>query len=69
MVQKVRLLDALNEENDPHGEHDFGSFVVRGQKVYYHIDYFDRSLEFGSEDPADPEKKVRVLTLMLAHEY
>ncbi|WP_257187520.1 MULTISPECIES: DUF3768 domain-containing protein [Bradyrhizobium] len=27
------------EENDPHGEHGFGSFDLVGQKVFWKIDY------------------------------
>ena len=69
VIQKTRLFTKFNEENDPHGEHDFGSFEVSGQKVYFKIDYYDKSLEFGSEDPTDPEKTTRVLTLLLANEY
>ncbi|MEZ0085203.1 hypothetical protein ABIF72_007701 [Bradyrhizobium japonicum] len=34
-----------------------------------HRIYYDKECEFGSEDPADPEKTMRVLTLMLAIEY
>ena len=69
VVQKARLFDAFNEDNDPHGEHDFGSFLVREQKIYFKIDYYDTTLEWGSEDPADPEMTTRVMTLMLACEY
>lgn len=69
VVQKTRFFEEFNEANDPHGEHDFGSFDVRGQKFYFKIDYYDKSLEFGSDDPTDPEKTSRVMTLMLASEY
>ena len=57
------------KDNDPHGEHDFGSFELDGQKVYFKFDYYDRNLEFGSEDPSDPEQTTRVLTVMLASDY
>ena len=33
------------------------------------LDYFDKELKFGSENPADPSKTTRVLTIMLAEEY
>jgi hypothetical protein len=69
VVQKARLFDDFNKENDPHGEHDFGSFSVRDQKMFFKIDYYDRTLEWGSDDPSDPEKTSRVMTLMLASEY
>jgi hypothetical protein len=55
--------------NDPHGEHDFGSFEVAGRKFFFKIDYFDAAMEFGSEDPADSAKTTRVPTIMLAEEY
>jgi hypothetical protein len=69
VFERVRAFDAFTRENDPHGEHDFGSFEVAGQKLFFKIDYFDAAMEFGSEDPADPSKTTRVLTIMLASEY
>ena len=68
-IRKVAAFDAFTPDNDPHGEHDFGSFDVAGQKVFWKIDYYDPRLEFGSDDPADVAKTRRVLTIMLAEEY
>jgi hypothetical protein len=65
----VRRFGGFNAGNDPHGEHDFGSFEVVGEKFFWKIDYYDPDMTFGSEDPADPEKTRRVLTVMLAEEY
>ena len=69
VLNRVRTFDAFTSDNDPHKEHDFGSFEVAGKKVFWKIDYFDAAMEFGSEDPADPSKTTRVLTIMLASEY
>jgi hypothetical protein len=65
----VRRFADFNTDNDPHGEHDFGSFEADGENFFWKIDYFDEQCEFGSEDPADPYKTTRVLTIMLADEY
>ena len=68
-MRKVTTFDTFDGDNDPHGEHDFGSFDLAGHKFFFKIDYYDPRLEFGSDDPADPTKTTRVLTLMLADEY
>ena len=67
----VRNFDAFRESNDPYHEHDFGACDVDGVgKVFFKIDYYaDENLEYGSEDPSDPDKCFRVLTIMLAEEY
>lgn len=67
--EKVELFDAFTPDNDPHGEHDFGSFHEGGEKIFWKIDYFDKNLEYGSEHPEDPGQTTRVLTIMLAEEY
>jgi hypothetical protein len=82
IVDKMTTFNTFNEDNDPYGEHDFGSIeheytrtngyyagtstIVR---VFWKIDYYDKTLEYGSTDPSNPEVTTRVLTLMLAEEY
>jgi hypothetical protein len=69
LLERVRTFDAFTEDNDPHGEHDFGSVDFLGRKYFWKHDYYDAAMEFGSDDPADPAKTTRVLTIMLAEEY
>jgi hypothetical protein len=68
-LQKAATLDKFNEDNDPHGEHDFGSFELCARKFIWKIEYYDRAMEYGSEDPSDPAKTTGVMTVMLAEEY
>lgn len=68
-LQQVASFDEFTEDNDPHGEHDFGAFELCGRQFFWKIDYYDKNLQQGSEDPSDPEKTTRVLTLMLAEDY
>ena len=65
----VRQFKDFDEGNDPHGEHDFGSFDVAGERYFFKLDYFDKELKNGSEDSSDTEKTTRVLTIMRADEY
>jgi hypothetical protein len=68
-LERLRTFQAFNEDNDPHHEHDFGAFEIAGDKFFFKIDYYAPDMEHGSEDPADPQKTTRVLTLMKANEY
>ena len=69
VVAAVRDFTAFETDNDPYGEHDFGSLVMSGERIFWKIDYYDTSLTCGSPDPADPAVTTRVLTIMLASEY
>lgn len=71
IVGKIRKFNDFTEDNDPYGEHDFGSLDITDVgKVFWKIDYYaDSTYQQGSEDPADPSKSYRVLTIMLADEY
>lgn len=68
-LQAVAAFDTFTAANDPHGEHDFGAITVAGESLFWKIDYYDRSLEYGSPDPADAAVTRRILTIMLAEEY
>jgi len=69
VLTKVATFKDFTEDNDPHGEHDFGAFEVVGRKLFWKIDYYDRELQHGSENPTNPDETIRVLTIMLASEY
>lgn len=66
---QVKNFDAFTPDNDPYGEHDFGSFAVDGERFFWKVEYYDPTLNVGSPDPADPKVTRRVLTLMLTSEY
>ena len=68
-IEAVKTFTAFNQDNDPHGEHDFVDIEHDGEKYFAKVDYYDASMQGGSEDPADPEKTTRVLTIMRADEY
>ena len=81
----IETYDAFTEENDPHGERDFGCVYQLGdgcwtterprvcdderERVFWKLDYYDRQMRFASEDAANPAVTRRVLTIMLADEY
>lgn len=69
MSARIATYNAFNGDNDPHGEHDFGSIALDGEKLFWKIDYFDRRLKVHSPDAANPDVTCRVLTIMLASEY
>ena len=65
----IAAFDNFSADNDPYGEGDFGKLEVDGHRLYFKIDYFDADCVYGSEDPTDPGKTTRVMTLMLVEEY
>lgn len=69
IMKLVAGFDEFSAENDPYCEHDFGAVQFEGYKIFRKIDYYNRDMSSGSEDPSDPEKTKRVLTIMLASEY
>jgi hypothetical protein len=69
LVKTIAVFDDFCHANDPHEEHDFGSFRFDDVDVIFKIDYFDKSLTFHSPNPADPSVTERIITIMTADEY
>jgi hypothetical protein len=67
LSRAVESFSSFSEDNDPYGEHDFGSLKFEGQKIFWKIDYYDQELKYWC-DPLDKACR-RVLTVMLAEEY
>lgn len=69
IMMRVRDFDTFDDGNDPHREHDFGAFEYGPDSIFWKIDYYNQSLDAGSENPASVADTKRVLTIMLASEY
>ncbi|PKL31108.1 hypothetical protein CVV43_04105 [Candidatus Saccharibacteria bacterium HGW-Saccharibacteria-1] len=67
ILKLVQDYSNFNENNDPYGEHDFGSFEFMDNKMFWKIDYYDQASQKW-HDPLDPGCE-RVLTVLLAGEY
>ena len=66
IVKTIAVYDDFCHANDPFEEHDFGSFEVDGQTIFFKIDLYE---EPGVKS-ANGEPIVNgVLTIMLAEEY
>lgn len=61
ILRAVRLYDFAD---DAHGERNFGSFTFRGHDLFFKIDYFDLTLDNGSEDLSDASQTTHVMTSM-----
>ena len=66
IVKTIAVYDDFCHANDPHGEHDFGSFEADGHTVFFKIDLYEEpEVKSANEEPVVN----RVLTIMLAEEY
>lgn len=67
-LDAVATYDSFDADSDPWEEHDFGAIELGGIKLFWKIDYYDRTLTHGADDPSDEQSCRRVLTVMLAEE-
>ena len=68
-LQAVADFKDFNEENDPHEERDYGAFDLSGREYWFKIDYYNLTMDGASEDPADPKKTKRIMTVGLAMDW
>lgn len=69
LLRQVQAFDSFGPDNDPYGNHDFGSLSFEQVTYFWKIDYYDPSLSQRSPDPADASVTVRVITVMRSDEY
>ena len=65
-LKRAATFDDFTPDNDPYGEHDFGSFELCSRKFFWKIELYE---EPGVKDKNGEPVVTRVLTIMLAHEY
>jgi len=68
-LNNVALYRNFTEDNNPHGERDFGNFMYQKEKIFWKIDYKDNAMMYHSPDASDPSQTIRVLTIMKASEW
>lgn len=69
IIKTIAVFNDFCNANDPYEEHDFGSFEAEGKMIFFKIDYYDTTLNYGSPNPADAAVTERIITVMLADEY
>jgi hypothetical protein len=69
LLRLVKEFNAFTPDNDPHGEHDFGTVELEGDRYFWKIDYYDPAMQYLSEAPDSPNATRRKLTLMHSSEY
>jgi Protein of unknown function (DUF3768) len=44
LLERVRKFNRFTTENDPHGEHEFGTMCIFRQKFFWKIDYLNEGM-------------------------
>lgn len=69
LTHKVATFDDFTVEADPYKFHEMGVIKISDITIWFKIDLYDENYEGGSEEPENPEKTRRVLTMLLPSEY
>lgn len=68
-LKAIGEIATFDPENDPDGFHDFGAVEIDGRSVWFKIDAYDRTYDYGSDDHSDLEKTRRVLTILFPSDW
>ena len=69
LLNKVQNFNDFNAANDPYYEHDCAFIEHQGINYLFKIDYYNKTMDSGSDDASNPDITIRVLTIMRADEY
>ena len=69
LFEFIRNYNDFNADNDPWNERNFGNFEFQGEHCFWKTDYYAPDMMSGAEDPSDPYRSFRVITIMVASEY
>ena len=47
-LAQVITYDDFNEDNDPYGTHEMGFMEIMGRKVWFKIDLYDETYQYGT---------------------
>jgi hypothetical protein len=72
LLQTVKNFSDFNSDNNPYLENDMGRIELFDSSFFWKIDYLHRQhwqQNIGSDDPADVQKTLRIMTIMFTSEY
>lgn len=68
-LKAIGEIEEFAAENDPARFHEFGAVEIDGETVWFKVDYFDKTYEWGAEDPSDLQNTCRVMTIMFPSDW
>ena len=69
LFKEIRAFSGFNQSNDPFGDHHYCCVECEGYKYAVKIEAFDRRRKYGSVEPWNPKKTLRVMTIQKYDEY
>ena len=66
---KVKDFNDFTPDNNPWDENDCGKLEHNNTYYFWKIDYYNRDMDAGSDNPSNPDITTRVLTIIRSDEY